>query len=152
MDPPISDWCQSVCYFVIFLRIDSRNFLDFLDLVWVPYGLKINGGRFFLNIKKWSILAQIMLKMAQNRVFWTSVESESKDFLANTFRWWRIILFSSLQCKLHIWKNSYSQVMPRKALNQSDFSNLNISRTVCPFLMIFLFLFFKMIKEIQWYC
>lgn len=70
---PISDWCQSVCYFVISFRIGSRNLSDFLDLFWVPYSLKINGGRFFINIKKWSILAQIMLKMAQNKVFWTSM-------------------------------------------------------------------------------
>ena len=134
--PPIIDWCQFVCYFVIFLRIGSRNLSDFLDLVWVPYSLKINGRRFFINIKKRSILAQIMLKMAQNRVFWTSMKTESKYFPANTFRWWIILLYS-LQRKLHIWKNSYSRVIPQKALNQSDFSNLNISRTFCPCLVIF---------------
>ena len=49
--------------------------------------------------------------MVQNRVFQTFIKIESKDFAENTFKRWAI-LFSSLSRKLHLWKNSRSQVTP----------------------------------------
>ena len=109
----------SLRQFGIFLRNRMIIFRVFLHhRRWLEY-LKTDRELFFRKIHFSSNLGKKDPKSPQNRSFWIFWKILSLVVPGNNLKW-KLVLILISHHQPHIWKNSWSRVMNRNAVGQSD--------------------------------